>query len=93
MDRANALLEEEFPTALKAFLPRVEAAKARLQAAGYGLVGGEPLKLSLATKTYGWEGSDLAEALEQRGSTANSPTRITPSLCSAPWGARRIWSI
>lgn len=67
LDRANALLEEEFPTALKAFLPRVEAAKARLQAAGYGLVGYEPLKLSLATKAYGWEGSDLAEALEQEG--------------------------
>ncbi len=67
LDRANALLEEEFPTALKAFLPRVEAAKARLQAAGYGLVGGEPLKLSLATKAYGWEGSALAEALEQEG--------------------------
>lgn len=67
LDRANALLEEEFPAALKAFLPRVAAAKARLQAAGYGLVGYEPLKLSLATKAYGWEGSDLAEALEQRG--------------------------
>lgn len=66
MDAANACLQEEFPSKLAAYLPLVAACKEQLQAAGYGMVGQEPLKLSLSTKPYGWEGAALAAELEKQ---------------------------
>lgn len=65
LDRANAFLAGEFRPMLEAFLPRVDACKARLRAAGYVLVGEEPLKLCLSTKPYGWTGNALAQRLEE----------------------------
>ena len=47
LDLANPRMER-LPEKLAAFLPRAEALKARLRAAGWRLVGDEPLKLTLA---------------------------------------------
>ena len=46
LDLANPWLEA-LPAKLAAFLPQVEALKARLRAAGWKLVGDEPLKLTI----------------------------------------------
>ena len=62
LDLANPYLEA-LPEKLAAFLPKVEALKARLRAAGWTLVGDEPLKLTLCCGT----GLALAAALEQEG--------------------------
>ena len=48
LDLANPYLEA-LPEKLAAFLPKVEALKARLRAAGWRVVGDEPLKLTLCT--------------------------------------------
>ena len=66
LDLCNPYLEA-LPEKLAAFLPRVEALKARLRAAGWSLVGGEPLKLTLAARSKGWTGTALAAALEKSG--------------------------
>ena len=52
LDLANPYLEA-LPAKLAAFLPKVEALKARLTAAGWRLVGDEPLKLTLALSPAG----------------------------------------
>ena len=77
LDLANPYLET-LPERLAAFLPRVEALKARLQAAGWRLIGDEPLKLTLdlrlASEAHAGtsiarplSGVDLAAALEREG--------------------------
>ncbi len=77
LDLANPYLET-LPERLAAFLPRVEALKARLQAAGWRLIGDEPLKLTLDLRPASeahtgtsiarpLSGVDLAAALEREG--------------------------
>ncbi len=62
LDEANRYLET-YPKKLQAFLPEVENLRQRLKAAGYSLCGGEPMKLTLQTKPYGYTGNELAEML------------------------------
>ena len=62
LDLANPYLEA-LPEKLAAFLPKAEALKSRLRAAGWRVVGDEPLKLTLHTG----DGLALAAALEQKG--------------------------
>ena len=82
LDLANPWLET-LPEKLADFLPKVEALKARLRAAGWTLTGDEPLKLTLRMSGSGVHGengffaslrmtettpgSALAAALEQEG--------------------------
>lgn len=77
LDLANPYLEA-LPEKLAAFLPRVEALKERLRAAGRRLIGDEPLKLTLDLRPAAaapegtgpacpLPGVDLAAALEREG--------------------------
>ena len=66
LDLANPYLEA-LPERLAAFLPRVEALKTRLCAAGWHLAGDEPLKLSLDLRASSRIGRELAAALERDG--------------------------
>lgn len=70
LDYANALLEEEFPQALRAFLPEVEACKRRLSAHGYVLYGDEPLKIAIRAKSYGYDGREMAAFLNGKNIVA-----------------------
>ena len=77
LDLANPYLEQ-LPERLAAFLPKVEALKSRLRAAGWTPVGDEPLKLTLSLRAVGAaigrqpeaeacpNGLALAAALEQQ---------------------------
>lgn len=67
LDAANRVLETEYPAALAAFLPHMAATRERLTAAGYTLIGEEPLKLTIAAKTRGYPGTALAALLRERG--------------------------
>ena len=67
LDRANALLGEDFPTALADFLPLAEGCRNRIRAMGYEVLNTEPLKLTLAPKKYGYTGEDLHRALRETG--------------------------
>ncbi len=66
LDYANFLLSEKLPHALADAEGHTKALKTRLTAAGYTLVGDEPLKLTLMTKPYGYKGTELAAYLEEQ---------------------------
>lgn len=66
LDMANALMVD-FAARLAEFLPKVSELCERLRALGFSLIGDEPLKLTLCTKAYGYEGSALADILADRG--------------------------
>lgn len=66
LDRVNPYLEASYPEMLVAFLPQVQELKGRLAARGFSLRGDEPLKLTIAPKSYGYTGSALAKLLLER---------------------------
>ena len=66
LDGANAYLEHHRER-LSAFLPQLESVKAALMAAGYGLYGDEPLKITIDAKGYGYTGTELSHLLRKRG--------------------------
>ena len=77
LDLANPYLEA-LPERLAAFLPKVEALKARLRAAGWRPVGDEPLKLTLAlTAPVIACGNDAAAERRQEASGDASLRRET----------------
>ncbi len=65
LDRANRYLAEELEAELKRFIPLVEGLKKRLSDRGYTLLGDEPIKLTIAPKSYGYRGDELAALLRQ----------------------------
>ena len=67
LDRCNALLAEDFPKRLRAFLPEAEAAAERLRGMGYRLLGDEPLKWTIDAKAYGYTGDELHALLRRSG--------------------------
>ena len=67
LDAANAALAEEYPRQLADLLAQLQPLRLRLAAQGYTLLGDEPMKLTLDAKAYGYEGTELAELLHQRG--------------------------
>lgn len=62
LDAANRYMQEHH-TRLGAFLPKVEAGKKALLAAGYSLYGTEPMKITIEAKKRGYTGTELAELL------------------------------
>ncbi len=66
LDAANPRLAEEYPTRLAACIARLTALKSQLSAHGWQLVGNEPLKLTLAPKSRGYTGTEVAEQLARQ---------------------------
>ena len=66
LDRANPQLAD-YPGKLDALIPKINALKAQLREAGYGLYGGEPLKLTVEAKSLGYTGEELADLLREAG--------------------------
>lgn len=67
LDAANCYLAGDYRARLAALTERLSALKARLTCAGFSLIGNEPMKLSIAPKSYGYTGSELAGALMEKG--------------------------
>lgn len=67
LDRANRTLAENFSVRLEACCTAVAELRAKLIAHGYALTGDEPMKLTLCPKSYGYTGTELADALRRRG--------------------------
>ena len=67
LDAANPYLAGAYPADLAACCGRVAALKQALTAHGYTVVGDEPLKLTLATKDYGYGGDAVAAYLAEQG--------------------------
>ncbi|MBO5214190.1 MAG: aminotransferase class V-fold PLP-dependent enzyme [Clostridia bacterium] len=67
LDLANDACEKEFPQKLRVLIPQISALKQRLSTHGFDLVGDEPIKLTVAPKSYGYTGTTLAKRLEAEG--------------------------
>lgn len=65
LDRINAYLSCGYGEKLGSFVPKVSGLKERLGQQGYELVGNEALKLTIAPKSYGYKGTEIAEYLEK----------------------------
>ena len=63
LDAVNGYLANGYQARLAAFAAQVQALKERLCAAGFSLLGDEPLKLTLEARPYGYEGTELAQLL------------------------------
>lgn len=67
LDRANRYMAEVFGEELQNFVPQVEALKKKLAQCGYMLLGDEPIKITVAPKSYGYTGEELAQLLFEKG--------------------------
>lgn len=67
LDAVNGYLAEGYRERLAEFCRATDGLKQRLAAAGYTLVGDEPLKITVLTKSYGYTGVAFSSALEQKG--------------------------
>lgn len=66
LDRANEYLAGSYREQLAAFVAKIAGLKSILISHGYTLRGDEPLKLTIAPKTYGYTGTDLAQSLREQ---------------------------
>ena len=65
LDRANAYIESGYRERLASFVDKLDAIKMRLADYGYTLFGDEPLKITVAAKSYGYTGEELSSILER----------------------------
>nr|MCR5648961.1 PLP-dependent transferase [Oscillospiraceae bacterium] len=66
LDAINPYLEGH-AARLAAFLPKVERLRAALSRAGYAVAESDPLRVTMAPKSYGYTGDGLAERLIEKG--------------------------
>ncbi len=66
LDMANRYLADGYREKLCAFAERVSALKKQITDKGFSLMGNEPLKITIAPKGYGYEGSELARVLASK---------------------------
>ena len=67
LDACNAYLDDGFAADLARCCEEVKALKEALIIHGYDLAGDEPLKITVATKGYGYTGDEVAAYLEREG--------------------------
>ncbi len=67
LDAANRYLAEGYAERLADFVELVEQLKLSLTGSGYELLGDEPLKVTIAPKSFGYTGEDLAKLLLDKG--------------------------
>ena len=67
LDLVNAYLSSGYADRLATFVAVLDDARHALSSAGFVLCGDEPLKLTLAPKSFGYEGAELAAILEEYG--------------------------
>ena len=67
LDAANTYLAEGCRENLARTVEKLDELKKRLASHGYQLVGNEPLKITLATKSFGYTGIDFASHLRKNG--------------------------
>ena len=67
LDGCNAYLGDGFAADVATCCDRVQELKTALIRNGYSLTGDEPLKITVATKGYGYTGNEVAAYLERAG--------------------------
>ncbi len=64
LDLCNRYLAQDYCPQLRSFLPIVQQFKDKLTAAGYRCISQEPLKSTIAPKSFGYTGAQLAQILQ-----------------------------
>lgn len=67
LDKLNRYLADGYSQKLNTCAQKVQTLKQKLQQHGWELVGNEPLKITLATKPFGYTGDELATLLDGNG--------------------------
>ena len=67
LDKLNGYLADGYPQKLNTCMQKVQLLKQNLRKHGWTLVGNEPLKITLQTKSFGYTGDDLATMLCNQG--------------------------
>ena len=67
LDAVNGYLDDGYRARLAETVEGIRGLRDALSRHGYVLYGDEPLKLTVSTKSYGYEGTDFADALRARG--------------------------
>lgn len=67
LDAANRALAQSYPKAAADFVAHVADMKHRLRQHGFQLYGDEPFKLTIQTKPWGYNGSEMARRLADSG--------------------------
>lgn len=67
LDAVNGYLVDGYRDRLAETVEDIRGLRKTLKDQGYILYGDEPLKLTVSTKSYGYEGTDFADALRERG--------------------------
>ena len=66
LDAVNGYLDDGYREKLAQTVEEIRGLRDRLVSHGYALWGDEPLKLTISTKPYGYEGTDFSDALRER---------------------------
>ena len=66
LDKANGYICASYKSDLVSFIGRVRNLKEALVNHGYSLYGDEELKITIAAKSYGYKGTELAELLREK---------------------------
>ncbi len=67
LDKFNKTLSDGYAERIRMIAERVGELKKQLSENGYSLAGNEPLKLSIRTKEYGYEGTEFSEIMRYHG--------------------------
>jgi len=67
LDMVNKYIADGYRERLALFVTEVDALKKTLKEKGYQLYGNEPLKVTIAPKSYGYTGEQLGEILANKG--------------------------
>ena len=65
LDLANKYISDGYSERLANYIAKIDCAKEKITSLGYTLAGNEPLKLTVATKSYGYRGYELAQILRE----------------------------
>ncbi len=67
LDAANDYISNGYKQELSEFVSEVSMLKNRFETCGYTLIGNEELKITIATKAYGYTGNEISLLLEKEG--------------------------
>ena len=67
LDKLNAILFDGYGEELSRKIQKIDCIKQKLFDMGYSVLDGEPLKITISTKPYGYAGDELARLLCSKG--------------------------
>lgn len=67
LDKLNAVLFDGYGEELSRKIQKIDRIKQNLSDMGYSVLDGEPLKITISTKPYGYTGDELARLLHAKG--------------------------